>query len=232
MFLFNVFFSFSYTVIKKLKEIFIMAMGTGYLRVQVTANDSVLPIVGAEVTVTQRDGATLFKTRTGEDGKTEDFALPAPCFQNTLIQYTAAPTSSLCDINVSSQGFVTQHVRGVEILDGQTAILPVHMEPLVDEPNPKRDEIIDISPNGQSYPPSCPIRDASPARSRNEVTIPDYITVHLGRPENTAARSVRVNFVDYIKNVTSSEIYATWPEQSLKANIHAIVSFALNRVYT
>ena len=61
--------------------------------------------------------------------------------------------------------------------------------------------------------------------------IPDYITVHLGRP-NSPARNVRVPFTDYIKNVASSEIYPTWPENALRANIYAQVSFALNRIYS
>ena len=61
--------------------------------------------------------------------------------------------------------------------------------------------------------------------------IPDYITVHLGRP-NSPARNVRVPFTDYIKNVASSEIYPTWPENALRANIYAQVSFALNRIFS
>ena len=62
----------------------------------------------------------------------------------------------------------------------------------------------------------------------NFVTIPEYITVHLGRPDDPA-ENVTVNFIDYIKNVASSELYPTWPENALRANIHAIVSVALNR---
>ncbi len=61
--------------------------------------------------------------------------------------------------------------------------------------------------------------------------VPQYITVHLGSPK-TAARNITVPFNDYIKNVASSEIYPTWPEAALRANIYAITSFALNRVYT
>ncbi len=61
--------------------------------------------------------------------------------------------------------------------------------------------------------------------------IPDSITVHLGRPDREA-QNVTVPFVDYIKNVASSEIYPTWPESALRANILAQISFALNRVYT
>lgn len=61
--------------------------------------------------------------------------------------------------------------------------------------------------------------------------VPSYITVHLGAPDE-AAPNVRVPFIDYIKNVASSEIYPTWPESALRANIYAQVSFALNRIFT
>lgn len=62
--------------------------------------------------------------------------------------------------------------------------------------------------------------------------IPEMITVHLGRPEDSSARNVTVPFPYYIKNVASSEIYPTWPENAIRANIYAQVSFALNRIYT
>lgn len=61
--------------------------------------------------------------------------------------------------------------------------------------------------------------------------VPQNITVHLGPPDSNAA-NVTVPFSDYVKNVASSEIYPTWDEAALRANIYAIVSFALNRVYT
>ncbi|MBR2453855.1 MAG: peptidoglycan-binding protein [Clostridia bacterium] len=63
------------------------------------------------------------------------------------------------------------------------------------------------------------------------VTVPEYITVHLGRP-TASAQNVRVPFSDYIKNVASSEIYPTWPESAIRANVLAQISYALNRVYT
>ena len=61
--------------------------------------------------------------------------------------------------------------------------------------------------------------------------IPEFITVHLGAP-NSNAQNVTVPFIDYIKNVASSEIYPTWPENALRANIYAQISFALNKIYT
>jgi len=62
--------------------------------------------------------------------------------------------------------------------------------------------------------------------------IPQTITVHLGAPDDNSASDVTVSFPDYIKNVASSEIYPTWPEEAIKANILAQISFALNRVFT
>lgn len=64
-----------------------------------------------------------------------------------------------------------------------------------------------------------------------EVVIPAAITVHLGAPDEDA-ENVTVSFLDYIKNVASSELYPTWPESALRANIYAITSTALNRVFT
>ena len=63
-------------------------------------------------------------------------------------------------------------------------------------------------------------------------TIPEYITVHLGAPDDPTAPNVTVPFIDYVKNVASSEIYPTWPESSLRANMYAQISFALNRVFS
>lgn len=64
-----------------------------------------------------------------------------------------------------------------------------------------------------------------------EPYIPETITVHLGAP-NAPAENVTVSFPDYVKNVASSEIYPTWEPAAIRANVLAIISFALNRVYT
>ncbi|MBR4255757.1 MAG: spore cortex-lytic protein, partial [Clostridia bacterium] len=62
--------------------------------------------------------------------------------------------------------------------------------------------------------------------------IPEKITVHLGGSSDKNADNVTVDFPDYIKNCASCEIYPTWPDASIRANIYAMISFALNRVYT
>lgn len=66
--------------------------------------------------------------------------------------------------------------------------------------------------------------------SENAIVVPEFIVVHLGRPDSNA-QNVTVSFPDYVKNVASSEIYPTWPEAALVANIYSIISFALNRIY-
>ena len=66
---------------------------------------------------------------------------------------------------------------------------------------------------------------------KSYVAVPEYITVHLGAPDSYA-ENVTVSFPEYIKNVASSEIYPTWPENSIRANIYAQVTFALNRIFT
>ena len=63
-------------------------------------------------------------------------------------------------------------------------------------------------------------------------TIPENIVVHLGAPTDTSAQNVTVPFIDYIKNVASSEIYPTWPENAIRANVYAQVTYALNRIFT
>ena len=62
--------------------------------------------------------------------------------------------------------------------------------------------------------------------------IPETITVHLGAPDDRSAPNVTVPFLEYIQNVASSEIYPTWPESAIRANIYAQITYALNRIYT
>lgn len=66
----------------------------------------------------------------------------------------------------------------------------------------------------------------------SRVVIPEYVIVHDGVPEDPTARNYWVRYKDYIKNVASSEIYSTWPESAIYANILVIQSFTLNRIYT
>ncbi|MCL2563548.1 MAG: peptidoglycan-binding protein [Oscillospiraceae bacterium] len=245
-------------------------MGKGYLILQVRSEDDALPIADAHITLKSPDGKALFEARTDANGDTEPLELTAPDKEHTLHEHDKGPTYSTWNVEVTKDGFLTAHIKNVQIIDTETAVLVVHMHPLVDEPDAPRDEEIDIPPMLPVLPPEAQqipyqednVRQAVPAAFApanphhithiaedpnaaddppdatevqgvaREVFIPEYIRVHLGAPTNTSARNVRVPFIDYVKNVTSSEIYATWPRNALIANVHVIVTFALNRIFT
>ncbi|MDD7521490.1 MAG: peptidoglycan-binding protein, partial [Lachnoclostridium sp.] len=87
------------------------------------------------------------------------------------------------------------------------------------------------------YPPKEPESEIKPVNESGEivlsrVVIPEYVVVHDGPPADANAKNYYVRYTDYIKNVASSEIYATWPEAAITANVLAIQSFTLNRVFT
>ena len=239
-------------------------MGTGYLAIQVRNDDDSLPIAGAHITLSSPDGKALYETDTDPNGNTETLMLEAPDKVHTLEPDYKGPTYSEWKVDVEKDGFVTSHIFNVEVIDGETSILPVRLHPLVDETGAPHDENINISPMLPVLPPEAQLipyqeeneRHAVPhifvpanphqvpaeavevdavgtdPPAERAVFIPDFVTVHLGAPTNTSARNVRVPFIDYIKNVASSEIYATWPQNALIANVHAIVTFALNRIFT
>ena len=87
------------------------------------------------------------------------------------------------------------------------------------------------------YPAKIPEEEIKPVQESGEivlsrVVVPEYIVVHDGSPRDSTAKNYYVKYKDYIKNVASSEIYATWPAATIRANVLAIMSFTLNRVYT
>ena len=210
-------------------------MGIGFLQINATTGDGALPVANARVQISGTDGTSLYTAMTDVNGITQAFPITAPDKSFTLDPNYNQPAYSAVNVIVSAPGYITQHIYGVQIVDTETAILPVNMKPLA-QGETRSDNFIYISPSGLLIPlqgtPEGPPDTPATARVLPALLIPDYITVHLGAPSDASARNVRVRFTDYIKNVTSSEIYSTWPTNSLTSNIHAIVSFALNRVYT
>lgn len=89
----------------------------------------------------------------------------------------------------------------------------------------------------EEYPPKIPESEIKPVSETGEivlsrVVVPEYVIVHDGAPSDTTAREYYIRYRDYIKNVASSEIYSTWPDATIRANVLAIMSFTMNRVYT
>ena len=204
-------------------------MGTGFLEVVTTTAIGALPIPHARITVSQ-NGNTLAEFDTDGSGIGRAVPLEAPALALTLDpEYEGAPYA-LYDVVAAAPGFVTVTIRGVEILDTETSILPINMVPFLTEGNTQE---FDVGVHNLTSTEDRAMERPGPFTPRvlSEVIIPEFITVHLGRPDRVA-RNVRVPFPYYIKNVCSHEIYATWPAASLEANIYCQISLALNRIFT
>ena len=214
-------------------------MAIGHLKVQVHTADDALPIENANVLIKDSFGKTLYKLITDNSGNTEYVELYAPDKFHDLDPDDPGPYYGVYDVEIRKGGFITEIEKGVQIFDGIDSYLPINLLP---NPYPGQDLVnVNYIPanNLHSSEPRPQPGPVGPAysnsgvetRTLSAVIVPDYINVKLGTPTSNA-RVVRVRFTDYIKNVVSSEIYPTWPDASLRANIHAIVTFAINRIYT
>ena len=140
------------------------------------------------------------------------------------------------DFRITADEFEPITISGAEILPEITALQTIKLnERSIREPF----EVITIPDHTLygNYPPKIPEDEIKPVDESGEivlssVVIPEFIVVHDGSPEDSTANDYYVRYRDYIKNVASSEIYATWPRETIKANVLAIMSFTLNRVYT
>jgi peptidoglycan hydrolase-like protein with peptidoglycan-binding domain len=138
---------------------------------------------------------------------------------------------------VRAPGFEPVAISGTQILAETIALQPVRMTPIVDEVSPDVPVVIPDHTLYGDYPPKIAESEVKPVAETGEivlsrVVIPQTIIVHDGVPTDPTAPNYYVPYGDYIKNVASSEIYATWPRETIIANVLAIMSFTLNRVYT
>ena len=205
-------------------------MPNGTLRIIAATQELAAPLSNAYVTVRDATGTQCAQAYTDLNGETPEFALDAPPLLFSYIPDCMPLPYSLYQVTVAPPGYAPETIKGVQIFSGVGSVLPVEFSS-VGARNVETE--IQLPPHGLRLPPAGepegPKQDDS--RILTRVFIPETIRVHLGRPSN-AARNVRVSFIDYIKNVASSEVYPTWPESALRANIHAQVGFTLNRIYT
>ena len=212
-------------------------MAIGYLQIQArTAQDSI-PVDGARVRVLDDEGNLLYRLLTDESGETP--VVPLETLDRSYSQdpdFTGLPYANYSVI-VEAEGFESVAFTEIPIFDGQTATLPATLLPLQDQQEQQLARQVNMetftigSPAVAMSEPRNQEGSSADARVLRQVVIPNPITVHLGAPSASAA-NVQVPFSDYVKNVASSEIYPTWPAAALKANIYAIMTFAINRVYT
>lgn len=211
----------------------------GTLQVNVTSSIGFLPIEGATVTISDTDQPENILTTltTDNSGQTQRIDLPAPNLEYSLEPSEPRPYSEYT-IEVQAPGFEPVRIVGSEILPDEMSIQAVSMKPLeVSDGQQEEDISIPDHTLYGEYPPKIPEAEIKTDPETGEivlsrVVIPEFVIVHDGLPNDSSAPNYYVRYKDYIKNVVSSEIYATWPESTIYANILAIQSFTLNRVYT
>ena len=209
----------------------------GLLQVNVVSVRNQFPINGATVRISAENlpDNTLEQLTTDSSGQTPQIPLEAPPVEYSLSPGDEKPYSDY-NLEISAPGFKPQTIRGTEILADTTAIQPVELEP-EEDPLPETPVVIPEHTLYGHYPPKIAEPEVKPVGESGEivlsrVVVPQTIVVHDGVPTNDSAKNYYVPYRDYIKNVASSEIYATWPKATITANVLAIMSFTLNRVYT
>lgn len=214
-------------------------MAKGYLMINVYSDSIANPVKNATITIS-KDGNDIINATTNEFGKTDLITLDTVDKKySEEPQYEVRPYETY-DILVKSLGLTDTKIEGVQIFDNITSIQNIYLTSIDEN---QEEDVSEISPNTLwgEYPPNILVEDKTEENSEEEgissfvlsrVLIPETIIVHDGIPSNTNAANYTVPFIDYIKNVASSEIYSTWPTETIKANVLAIISFTLNRIYT
>ncbi len=212
--------------------------GSGTLIISVFSTLGPIPIADATVVLSYNEEPNniIDTFTTNSSGQTPLITLPTPPLEYSMMPDEPKPYSEY-EITVSAQGYETVVINGTEILPTQEAIQPVYMPPIEFPNSDKQDVNIPEHTLYGEYPSKIPEAEIKPIPDSGEivlsrVVIPEYIIVHDGLPSDRSAKDYYVTYKDYIKNVASCEIYATWPESCIYANILAIMSFTLNRVYT
>lgn len=209
-------------------------MAIGYLVIQARIANDAVPLENVQIRVLDDQGLRVYDLTTDESGEAPMVSLETVDASLSLDpNYSGTPFVSY-DVLAQAEGFRSLYIADIPIYDGETAILPLTMIPMqelqrsdeatritIEKPAAAREE-----PRNQQEPETA----VQPYVLR-QVVIPNRITVHLGTPSSSAP-NVQVSFPDYVKNVASSEIYPTWPDASLRANIYVIITFALNRIFT
>lgn len=211
----------------------------GRLQINLVSDISAYPIQGAQISIfyTGIPEAQLEQLTTDSSGQTDTIDLAAPPLEYSLNPENEVQPYSEYTMQITAEGFESVSIAGAEILADVTAIQNVSMKPI---DNPENEETVFVIPAHTlyaTYPPKIPEDEIQPTFESGEivlsrVVVPEYIVVHDGSPRDSTAKNYYVKYKDYIKNVASSEIYATWPDAAIRANVLAIMSFTLNRVYT
>ncbi len=209
----------------------------GRLQVSVFSESVGSPVDNAKIRVSRRSETSPIEQLISDtSGLAPIVELPAPPFDYSQAPGEPKPYAEY-DIYIEADGFEPLFIEGTQILPSATALQPATLSPIEAG---EHAESINIKPHTLwgHFPPKIPedeVKELPPSLGfvvLPDPVIPEFIIVHEGVPSDRSARNVYVPFKDYIKNVASCEVYSTWPISALTANILAIISFTMNRVYT
>lgn len=209
----------------------------GRLQVSVINSQNNYPVENAKVRIafTGDPDSVVEELVTDSSGRTPVIELKTPPMEYSQTPGEEQPYSEYT-VKIDAEGFEPKEVAGSEmlpeVLSQQLAVVNPRL------PGETFQRVV-IPPHTlfYQYPPKNPESEIKPVNESGEivlskVVVPEYVIVHDGPVGDRAARDYYVRYRDYIKNVASSEIYATWPDNTIRANVLAIMSFTLNRVYT
>lgn len=211
----------------------------GKLQINVSSMGNSRPLEDARISIayTGIPESTIEEITTNSSGQTETIELDTPPLEYSLNPTIERQPYSEYTLTITAPDFEPVSIAGTELLPDVTAIQNVTMRPLT--PTETQEEVFVIPAHTLygEYPPKIPEDEIKPVNETGEivlsrVVVPEYIVVHDGSPRDSTAQNYYVKYKDYIKNVASSEIYATWTPATIRANVLAIMSFTLNRVYT
>lgn len=210
----------------------------GKMQVSVVQRGTVIPIENARISIsyTGNPDQTIEQVETDSNGQTEVLDLAAPPLEYSMNPGENQPYSEY-NLEISAEGYEPVTISGSEVLPDVTALQRVEMNSIVTQAGNLNTVVIGPHTLYGDYPPKIAEAEIKPVTGSGEivlsrVVVPEYIIVHDGPVSDASASDYYVRYRDYIKNVASCEIYATWPRATLEANILAIMSFTLNRVYT
>ncbi|HBA04511.1 MAG TPA: spore cortex-lytic protein, partial [Clostridium sp.] len=214
-------------------------MGRGFIKVELFTAREVVPVSGGNIFILKSTSVDFDKGHiltTDSSGITKILEVDTPDIELSKNKDSDQIPYSVYDLYVRAPGYKDAVVEGVQVFSNEVSIQQIEMIPTTKE----REFLEELEHN---YIPPHQLIEEMPRVQVDEKEpifqskvlirpyIPEFITVHLGAP-SSYAENVTVRFPEYIKNVASSEIYPTWPEHAIRANIYCQISFALNRVYT
>lgn len=209
----------------------------GKMRINVYDRQQGTPLANASVSIsyTGNPETVINEVMTDSEGAVNLEELLTPPIEYSMEPGEKQPFSEYT-IDVTANGYDEANISGIDVFSGETSIQDVYMNENSYQYT-ENNIVIPVNTLYGNYPEKIPESEIKPVQQSGEivlsrVVIPETIVVHDGVPTDSTAQNYYVRYKDYIKNVASSEIYSTWPRQTLEANILAIMSFTLNRVYT